>query len=368
MRRRDLLGGGVALAVSTATNPGCVLDGTLKLPTRYAPEPLDDGWAIAAPEDVGLEPEALDTVYTRFFSENELITARSLVIVRDGQLIGDGYARDLRDRDRLAHVRSVTKSVTSLLVGQAIERGVLQDIRTPLGDLLPRESIGTGELAGATIEDLLTMRSGIDWANSRHSGQLVLENPKDTVAFIAERPMPNEPGVHAEYKDADPHLLGAALRAQTGQSLQSLATDWLARPLGIDELRWDAAADGVGYGAWGVWIRPRDLAKIGEVVRRGGTWFDTPIISQDWIERSRVDAVTVEYGEPSGYGYYWWLPPEFGQGSMLARGHGGQTLLVMPEHALTVVLTALPYPPPNESFGVTLDDIRGLAGTLIAGL
>ena len=359
MTRREWLAG------AAATLPAaCVLDGELKLDLEYRPAQLDDGWTIGAAEHVGIDPEALRAVYERFFSEDEYVNARSFLVARRGVLVAEGYARDRRDRDRLQHVKSVTKSITSVLTGQAIERGVLPGIDARLGDLLPQARARGSARADITVEDLLTMRSGIAWENSSETTALMVERPADSVAFTLDRELEGAPGTIAFYKDCDPHLLGAAIAQRAGSSLEALARQWLFGPLGIDRLRWENARDGVDYGAYGAWLRPRDMARLGELCRRGGEWNGERLVSAQWLAESTRHHLELEAGP---YGYLWWVRDALTTGAFAADGHGGQYIHVLPAQELVCVHTALPYTPTHEA-GIVIEETEELIAMLLDGL
>lgn len=354
----------VWLAQATAFASACVLDHPLKLDPEHRPVDLGDGQPIGRPEDVGLDPAAVEAAYARFFSEHEFIHARSFLVLRRGVLVAEGYARDLADRERLQHVKSVTKSVTSVLVGQAIARGLLPGVDARLGDLLPAAANRGAPASDTRLHDLLTMRSGIDWDNGRDTGALMVDRPRDTVVFTLDRHFEASPGTLARYKDADPHLLGAALAERSGTSLESLARHWLFHPLGIHHLRFEHGRDGIDYGAYGLWLRPRDMARFGELCRLGGTWHDQSLVPAAWLETATRPQVALD-DDP--YGYLWWVRSPLASGAFSANGHGGQYIHVLPEHELVCVHTALPYTPTHEH-GLVVEEVESLIAMLIDGL
>lgn len=359
MTRREWLAGAAAMLPA-----GCVLDGELKRELDYRPVALDDGWTIGAPADVGVDPEALHALYERFFSEHEFINARSFIVVRRGVLIAEGYARDIRDRQRMQHVKSVTKSITSLVTGQALARGVLPGLDARLGDLLPQARERGGSRADITVADLLTMRSGIAWENSSETTALMVERPADSVAFTLDRRLDGPPGTLAYYKDCDPHLLGAAIARRGGASLEALAREWLFDPLGIDRLRWENGRDGVDFGAYGAWLRPRDMARLGELCRRGGEWNGRRLVDEAWLAESTRRHLDLEAG---AYGYLWWDRDVLTPGAFAADGHGGQYIHVLPAQEIVCVHTALPYTPTHEA-GIVIDETEELIAMLLDGL
>lgn len=343
---------------------GCVLDGRLKLANEHEPEDTGDGWQVGRPEDVGVDPQAVEEVFERFFSEHEFINARSLLIARRGVLIGEGYVRDRADRERLQHIKSASKSVTSLLTGIAIERGVLSGVDAMLGDLLDEAGEHGAPRSELTIAQLLSMRSGLDWENGIQTSQLMLDEPANSVAFMLDRPMARTPGVDTHYADCDPHLVGAAIARQANESLERLARRWLFDPLGISNLKWEHGRDGLDFAAYGLWLRPRDMARLGELCRLGGAWQARSVVSRSWIELGTTARVEID-GLP--YGYYWWPREDFAEGAYMAAGHGGQYIHVLPNHELVIVQTALPYTP-TPQLGISYELTEELIALIIAGL
>ncbi len=358
MRRRNFM-----LGLTAATTAACALDRRLKANPYFQPTDLVDDWPIGAPEDLGVDPEAVADAYARFFSEDEFLLSRGFLVVRRGVLIAEGYARTMRDRDRLQHVKSVTKSVTSLLVGQAIARGVLPGLDAPLGDLLEEAAAVGGDKANITVEQLLTMRSGLDWENSVETGTLMVDEPANSVKFMLSRPLVREPGSETHYSDADLHLAGAVVSRQAGETLEQLARDWLFDPIGVRDLKWEHHRDGIDYGAYGLWLRPRDMARVGELCRTGGTWDGQQVVPPDWIDTSVQPQVDIE---EKPYGYSWWIGEPFG--GYAADGHGGQYIYVLPDHDLVFVHTAHPYTK-THGHGVVIEEVEdGLIRPIVDGL
>lgn len=141
---------------------GCITEPELKTPGGHEPAHLDDGWEIARPEEVGLDPAALDALYRRFFSRDEFHNATALLILRDGQLVAEAYARAPADPGALRHVQSITKSVTSLVFGTLHDDGTFPDLDETLGEILPASAFtGDPRAREITLRHLLTMSSGI---------------------------------------------------------------------------------------------------------------------------------------------------------------------------------------------------------------
>jgi CubicO group peptidase (beta-lactamase class C family) len=159
----------------------CLLDGNLKHDNPTVPESLADGWEIASPESAGVSPAALASVHHELLREDRHVGTLGFLVVKDGKLVWETYLRSPADRDHYHHVQSVTKSVTSLLLG--IVRGDLggPPLDARLGDLLPDEMAGLEpDKPEIRLRDLLTMRSGIAFDNDRFSREMWVGRPSAT--------------------------------------------------------------------------------------------------------------------------------------------------------------------------------------------
>jgi CubicO group peptidase (beta-lactamase class C family) len=306
-----------------------------------------DGWDVMTPAAAGFDASLLRRPFQRLFSPDELPGARSLIVARDGRLVAEGYCRSPEDIDRAYDIMSATKSVTSLIFGMALDDGALLGEEQRLFDLLPYEFAAAGASDDAvkqtvTLAHLLTMRSGIDLENPAFSLQLENGGIDDGVAYVLGRPLATRPGQSFHYRDADAFLLGAALERALARPLSAFAADRLFGPLGIAEPRWLTQSGRTTYGAFGLFLRPRDLAKIGQLVLDGGVWRGQRLISSAWLDRSTSAQLPAEAVQVAqfAYGYYWWIRPD--NGTFFAWGHGGQYVYVNRTLRLLVTMTAEP--------------------------
>jgi CubicO group peptidase (beta-lactamase class C family) len=319
---------------------GCITEPDLKPGRGWEPAALADGWQVATPEQVGLDSRAIGAAYDRFYSDRELVNAVAFLIVRDGKLIAEGYARSPEDRHRLGNVQSVTKSITSLVLGTLVDEGTF-DLNEPMSGIFPPSLFaGDPRAREITVGHLLTMLSGLQLDNRSFSMRLLMRQPRDQDRILLSLPMSGPPGTRFDYRDADPQVLSYAVQRRTGRTLETLARERLFEPLGIRNYVWEHNADGATLGAHALWMNARDLARIGQTVLNGGIWDGRRIVSQEWITRST--APRIDWVSPHGirYGYYWWIAPE--ADAFAASGHGGQYILVMPRQRVVAVLTALP--------------------------
>lgn len=361
-RTRDMLRCFVAAA--TLLLAGCLTEPELKSTTGYEPARLEDGWEIARPDEVGLEPGAVEALYRRFYSKREFYNATALLLVRDGRLIAEGYTRAPVDPLALRHVQSITKSVTSLVFGTLHDDGTFPALDERLGDILPASAFtGDPRAREITLRHLLTMTSGVELDNHNFATRLLMGRPRGQERVILARPFYADPGREFFYRDADPQLLSYAVEARTGRTLEAIAEERLFSPLGIRAHYWEHNIDGVTLGAHALWLRARDLARIGQLALDEGEWRGERIVSADWIHRSTSTQIDPGSRDPAavgfGYGFYWWVLPDMG--AYAAWGHGGQYILVLPEARLVAVLTA--SPDAGEKVGV---DLRTFAGAVKA--
>lgn len=296
------------------------------------------GWRSAPPDDHGLDPAKLIAAQAHLAEHVPHID--SLLIVRGGYLVHEQYANGA-----LHNLQSVTKSVTSALVGIAILAGDLESTAEPIGSLLPEvfATIHERDKREITVRDLLTMRSGLDWQEYGPAVLQMTASP-DWVHFVLERPLIHAPGSTFNYSTGDSHLLAAALQKLTGMSALAYADLYLFGPLGITQRRWPADPQGINVGGAELALTPRDMAKFGYLYLNQGMWDGEQVIPAAWVCESAEYHTLFEPESPDdcetlGYGYLWWLRPQGPYESMIAVGYGGQFTYVIPDLDMVVVMT-----------------------------
>jgi CubicO group peptidase (beta-lactamase class C family) len=176
---------GVGLLLSS-----CWFDEPLKHDLGVVPEPLADGWNIATPDSVGLSAEALSRIHAALLREDRFVGALGMLVVKDGKLVWETYLRSRADRDRYHHVQSVTKSVTALVFGTARDRGYFPDLSQNTGQLFADEMPGLEPIkATITLQQLLTMTSGLDFDNLDFDLEMYTFHHSDPLRYILEKPM-----------------------------------------------------------------------------------------------------------------------------------------------------------------------------------
>jgi len=350
------------LAASCLTS--CITDDRLKAAFEIEPVERAGDWPTATPEEHGFDSQRLQQVYRPLFSEDAYPTVISMLVIRDGVLVAEGYMRDHRDIDTLVQIKSATKSFTSTLLGIAIDHGIVDaDLDRTLASYLP-EHFGAGSpYASVTLEQALTMRTGIAFDNDVHTNVLRGDSYTDSVDYVLARRPRFEPGEQFDYHDGNPHLVVAVIAAQSGIDLTDFARLFLFDPLGIERFHWDRAGDGLEFGAFGIYLRARDLARMGQMLLDGGTFDGQRVVSAGWI--ARATAVHVPDSKPWPYGYYFWIEPQ-GAG-FAAQGHGGQYLYVEPAKHLVLVITAEPTVTGDE-VGIPMAQFELLLGQVHAAM
>ena len=345
----------------------CVPDGTFKHPSTTTPEVLADGWEIAAPGDVGLNPDSLDKVMTAVSAEDRYYNAVALLVARQGKLVFETYLRSPEDRDRYHHVVSVTKSVTSLGLGLAIERGLPRNLDTALYAYFPDKFDADTARRGITVRHLLTMRSGLLFDNSDFSVEMFAEHPDNEIAYILAKPLYASPGDSFYYRDCDPQLVSCLVQRVTGQSLEALVRDNLFAPLGITDYYWEQTREGYTSGAMALHLRPRDMAKLGQFTLQRGAWQGRQLVPAAWIDSSTAPQVDPHEGAERGwrYGFYWWVLPRLN--GFTAWGSGGQYILVVPDRELVIVMVSLPDVSGDAGVPTKLDDFEELVAPIVNG-
>ncbi|MFC1485596.1 serine hydrolase domain-containing protein [Candidatus Latescibacterota bacterium] len=325
------------LALTMCLVCGCILsDEDIKVPyMTFQPEAIGDGWALSTPEQEGFRNSAIDSVYRRFYSENHYPTIHSLLIVRNGKLVAEGYCRNENERKMFHHLQSATKSITSLLIGIALDKGYIESVDQTIYEFLPEYFGNDTEKREITIHHVLTMETGLDFDND--SQTLKLYNSKgSSLDFVLRRGLLFSPGTDWYYGDGNPQLISGIITKTTGMTEEVFARKYLFEPLNITDYQWEKHSDGLTFGAFGLWLRPRDIAKIGKMLIQDGMWESKQIISAAWIRES-----TRLQSSHQNYGYYWY--PMDDNISFYAEGHGGNLLYVVPNKQLAVVITADPH-------------------------
>lgn len=261
-----------------------------------------------------------------------------MLVIRNGKLVAEAYPHDISDRDKYANIQSCTKSFTSIMMGVAIRNDVDISIDDKLYSIYPQLFDDDLRKREITVEDALTMQTGLEFRNDKNTLQLY-QTTSNSARFVLSFPFRNEPGTVMNYNDGAPHLVSKAIEVKTGKALAAYAREYLFEPLGISDWKWESAKDGTTFGAFSLFLKPRDFAKVGQLLLQNGMWLDQQIIDENYLAMATSHLVTASNEYP--YGFYFWID-EKNQG-FYAHGHGGQVLLVVPSKNLVLLYTAWPY-------------------------
>ena len=310
------------------------------------------GWRSAEPATRGMDPELLAAADARIRAELPYLT--SMLVVRGGDLVFEGYYGDFTETDTL-EIWSTTKSVTATVVGIAVGEGLLRVDQT-VGELIPdRIPVGADPRAATvTVQHLLTMTSGFAWDSGTDFSFAFDEvDPTERALGLA---MTCDPGTCYEYNSGNVNVLSSIVQTVSGQTLAEYAQPRLFDPLGITQPVWRSSVVGETLGAVGLSLTPRDLAKIGYLYLNAGVWDGAQIVPAAWIEAatstqsSGANAAGVNLG-PGSYGYLWWISEIGGFPAYFALGVGRQFVYVVPTLDLVIVATSsnlIPYEVPIQ--------------------
>jgi CubicO group peptidase (beta-lactamase class C family) len=338
--------------------------------TCGTPVTLDDGWPTASPESVGIDGARLCGIAARLKGSGADV--RAVVVVRHGKLVFEQYFRGYDERwdipGQYAYdattkhdMRSVSKSVVSLLVGIAIDRKLIGSVDEPVVKFFPEFSaVKTAGWDGITVRHLLTMSSGIKWDENLAWTDPANDEPHlgadaDPIRYVLAKPIAAPPNAIWTYNGGGTDLLGSILERVSGKSLEAFAREALFQPLGVTDWEWKTyPKNGKVAPAVGLRVRPRDAAKIGQLVLNHGSWDGRQIVPEAWIAQSvkpRFQAIGY-FGGLFFYGYQWWLGRTLSQDKevtwIAAVGLGGQRIFIIPDLDLVVMTTSGLYTSPRQ--------------------
>lgn len=330
-----------------------------------------EAWVSSTPEAEGLDAAVMDSIHADILNGKYGLIDEFLVI-RHGKIVASHQYKQNYDsiashydtvpnmynyddpewhpyyhRSNLHSLQSVTKSVTSVALGIAIDEGKLGDVKTHPMELFTgyTQDFTDPRRKAITLEDLLTMRSGIDWneAGSYESDEnscIVMERSNAWVQYVLSRPMREDPGTKWDYNSGVSVLLGKLVSISTGLRVDKWTEEKLFKPLGIKNYFWKPTPDNEIDTEGGLYLSAQDLARIGYLFLHNGKWGDQQIVSEQWVKQSITPVVAdinpANEKSNSGYGYQWWVP-SVEPFIYACNGYGGQFLMVAPEYDLVVV-------------------------------
>jgi CubicO group peptidase (beta-lactamase class C family) len=340
------------------------------------------GWATAAPASQGFDPapfERLDAdiragVYGNV--DHLFVARRGYAVIdtrfpRDYQVISRGRSGPLGCgagctdaaamheynyyhpnwhpyyQGRAVHsLQSVTKSIAATVIGAAKARGRIQRLDVPFLSFFADRDLSRidARLKRATLQDLLTMRSGIEWHESDRpldetNTTYQLEKSRDWIQFTLDQPMDADPGTKWVYNSGGSQLLSGIVRTATGAHIDEYAAETLFGPLGIRDFHWKKTPTGHPDTEGGLYLSAGDLARIGHLYLRDGMWNGRRILPDGWVRDATTRHATGLRGGWD-YGYQWWVTSRDGVDIWTGRGFGGQFLVVIPARDVVAVAFA----------------------------
>ena len=333
------------------------------------PQTEADGWAVGTPDSVGLDAGRLCALVPRALAFRQA-DVHAVLVVRHDKLVFEQYfrgpdevwGRSLGDiphgRDQLHDARSVTKSVVALVLGIALDRGMIKgNLDTPIFDLLPQYAdLRSREQARITVRDLLTMSAGFEWdeeipyGDPRNS-ETEMDRSADPARFVLSQPVVDTPGQVYNYSGGSAVLIAAILKQATGRTLDVPARELLFAPLGISDVAWVRyPTTGAPVAASGLRLRPRDFAKIGQLVLAHGVWKGKQIVPTNFLAEATAPQINGQ--GLYFYGYQFWLGRSLVNRREIdwsgAVGLGGQRIFIVPALDLVVVINAGLYSSPLQ--------------------
>jgi CubicO group peptidase (beta-lactamase class C family) len=312
---------------------------------EYTPLVRDD-WAVSTPEEQGLDPMLVAELY---HNAAKLESIYGLLVAKNGHLIAEKYFHE-GAVDRKGNRQSVTKSVTSALVGIALDQGCLSSVDQKMMTFFPElaDQISDPRKEQITIRQMLQMRAGYPWEESTPELFEVLYTGFRPSTLV-DVPLVRDPGTGFDYSNLTSHLLGIIVARACDTDLKSYAQAHLFSPLGSEVGFWQQDWEGYYLGFAEIELTARDMAKFGQLYLDDGEFEGNQIVPAEWVRDSlqiySVDAWYYRVGKnwrDSGYGYQWWSIRAGDHRYSLAWGHGGQQIALLDELDMVIVVTADP--------------------------
>jgi CubicO group peptidase (beta-lactamase class C family) len=313
------------------------------------PEKSEDGWEVSSLTAKGVDQEIISEMIRRVLDRN-YENIHSIVLARNGKLVLEEYFYGY-DRNALHELHSVTKSITSILVGIAQDQGMIASTDQRVYEFFPehRKTRWVSEKRDIFLEHLLTMTAGLDWDEENYSytdprnSLIAMWMSGDPIGFVLNRKQVHPPGEVFTYNGGLTHLLGAMIKNTTGSYIDRYGESKLFEPLGIQKFAWNKHRDGTVDTGGGLSLSPRDMAKIGYTLLGRGMWRGERIVSSEWVSTSTLPRVDPKHVHGSAYGYHWWCGETEISGKQIgmfyAAGRGGQFIFLIPKLDLVAVFT-----------------------------
>lgn len=265
-------------------------------------------------------------------------TVNSMMIERSGEVIYEEF-RDGMSKHQTTNIKSASKSILSLLIGIAIDKGYIDGVNQPIGEFFPEyfEQNPDPQKEAITIKDLLTMRSGLESTSFGNYGRWVVSN--NWIHFALNQPMEQDPGGRMVYSTGTSHLLSVILTRASGMNTRDFANEYLFGPMNISIGGWDRDPQGYYMGGNNLAISPLSLLKLGRLMINMGEFDGRQLVSPSWI-RNSLQIYTRSNFNDYDYGYMWWRKTVGGKDVVFAWGNGGQYIFNLPEMDTVISITS----------------------------
>ncbi|WP_332880798.1 serine hydrolase [Streptomyces sp. NBC_00564] len=295
-------------------------------------DPRDDGadWSATSPEEQGMDSTLLRTGLTKLGNNASLFSA---LVIRHDRLVAERYYHG-SGAQRSNNVHSVSKSILQALVHIAVAKGYIGSLDDPVADYLP-EYFGNAspEKKKITIRHMLTMRSGLDWAEDSTESQV--EKASNWVQPILGRPLVSVPGTTYNYSTGNTHVVSAVLQKATRMSTCQFAHQYLFEPMGITAEHWGRDPQSIFSGGYNVYLTPREMAKFGLLYLHDGKWAGQPLVPTSAVRAAQ--AQTTQVDDTFAYSEGWWMHTISRRAMYFAWGYGGQFVYVIPSADIVLV-------------------------------
>jgi len=334
--------------------------------TKMATNETNLYWETSNPEAEGIDPIEINSIH-QDIENGKYGLIDHFLLIRNGKVVFDkqynqDYETISKKYDTTSHqynydhpdwhpyynysdlhtLQSVTKSVTSILLGIAMDEGLISSVESPVISYFSTydTDLTDDRKMSITLQNLLTMQTGIEWDESSYDGNddcTLMELSDNWLQYVLNKQMDTMPGVAFEYNSGASVLIGKIVGLATGKRIDKWAEEKLFGPLGITNYYWKETPTGEIDTEGGLYLSSYDLAKIGYLMLNNGKWDKRQIVSKKWVEESIQPIANVD--EQVGYGYQWWVPKHIdGQTEIFAgNGYGGQFVMMAPEYKMLVV-------------------------------
>lgn len=303
---------------------------TTKVSTAKIP---DETFPVSAPEDEGFSSKGLCDIFT--YVKEKKVNIHSLLVIRNKKIIFDACFYPFRP-DLRHDIASCTKSITSILIGIAIDKGYIKSEDQLVSSFFPEIKLTGKGFETLSIKDLLTMTSGFDCGSSNEDSLFNELFPSNNwPKFIFNIPFIAHPGQQFSYCSCNYYLLAEIIYRATGSSPEDFAKKYLFNDLGIKSVYWSKNSQGINYGWGDLALKPHDLAKIGQLFLDGGKWNNKSLISAGWVKKAK--SMNTVFSNGNGYGYGFWIDKDHG---FNAEGRGTQRIHIDSIHNVILVVNA----------------------------